>query len=198
MLMSLYERLFRKDDLKMQEEKFSLAKQVENKNDRDYIYNHIKDTRIKIDEQKEEDAITLIESKRLMGWDYATTSILGVLFEEANVVRGNVELWKTKPYPHAWLEININGLVYCFDPCFNIICLRCDFNKIFKPKIDARIPVKNIKEKIIKYFNNYSETRMFIIGTNDINAEFYKFLAIITADVDNDIIKNLRVKYYYN
>lgn len=198
MLISLYDRIFRKDDLKMQQKKFRLAREAEaDYSSRSYIYEKINGVTIRTDSLKEQNIIPLIEKKILTGWGYETTSLLTALFDEANLVRGDLELWVTEPYHHSWIEINIDGLVYCFDPCLNILCLKSDFNKIFNPTVKAKIPAKAIKDKLINYIVN-DQNSGFVRGTDDITSEFYHMLAKVDGTVENNHIKSLNVKYYYN
>lgn len=197
-MIKVFERIFRKEDLKLQEEKFAIAKDLERDFiNRFFINERLRSTYIKIDEQTSRNVLTLIEEKKLMGWDYMTTSLLSTLLDESRVVRANIELWKKEPYPHAWIEINIDEVSYCFDPCFNILMLKSDYKKLFKPDNIVKIDSNIIKEKLLDYFKNNYSNKTYIFGTDQITDPFYKANCLVDRKIENNKIKGLDIKYYY-
>ena len=137
-----------------------------------------------------------MEKGLLEGRDNETTTFLTPLLDDAYLLRGTIELWKKELYPHDWIEVNIDGFAFCFDPCFNGICIRSDYNKIFKPKTEAKIPSAEIRKKLLDYLA-YQKTKGVVIAEkNDIQSPLYRTFAYVKGEVEKDKIKNLNVKFY--
>lgn len=201
MLLELYEKIFRREDIKLQEQKFKLLKEAEGSSSyREAIYESIQNLEFSFASKDYTNIIELMEKGLLEGRDNEATTFLAPFFDEAYLLRGQVELWKTETYPHDWLEINLDGFAFCFDPCFNGLCIRSDYNKIFKPEVKAKIPSTLIRKELIDYLKRqqhaYSKYGVLIAEKMDETRPFYNTYANVLGTVDNGKIKDLKVRFY--
>lgn len=196
-LINLYNRLFRKNDIKLQEEKFRLLREAEpDFVNRYFINRKIDKIFIQFEGKSEHCILTLIDNGSLQGRDNEIMPFIASCFDEANLVRGYIKLWKKEPYPHEWVEMNIDGFAYCYDPCFNGLCIRSEYNKIFSPTILSKIKSTTISSELEEILKSQTSNGTIICGGNDITSSFYKVFANVKAEYEDSKIKQLQIKYF--
>lgn len=214
-MINIYNSIFRKKDLELQEKKFALAKEKDNPLLKDYIYNQIQNVSFSINEKRERKAKNLIEDRKLMGWCYEATTFLSPFIANSDVYRGSLKIWSKERYNHAWIKLNIDGVYYCFDPALNYLCRLEDYYQIFDAKVSTYIKGSTINKKLLNYLNltnkvlipnEYREllelfrkkdnNGIIIEGSNtDINDAFYHVFASVNGQVENDKIKTLTANF---
>lgn len=189
-----------------------------------YIFSTLENLQIEITKNKVEKAHDLVYSGKLDGRCWETTEAMAVFFDTAYVVRGYFYL-DGKKYYHAWLEILYDGVLYVFDPTSNVICLKKDFDEVFKPYMQSLISSRIIRKELIQVLNskgkNYSpnfdsetneEVKKFgellsswgkdfgksVPYSNDLSSCFYRNTSSYVGEIENNKIKSLKVHFYDN
>lgn len=187
-----------------------------------YIFSSLENLEIEITNHDALKASDLVYSGKLQGWCWEATEAISVFFDTAYVVRGCLYLDGEKYY-HAWIEILYNGILYVFDPTANIICLKKDYDEVFKTYMRSSISSKMIRGELIKVLNgevsqyvpNFDEetneeVRKFgeflsamsvdhgknVPYSNDLAACFYRNKSAYMGEIENNKIKSLRVHFY--
>lgn len=167
----------------------------------------------------------LMPTKKLERWCWETTeSAIVFLNDNDYIERGNLRFDKETPqYSHSWIVFHFEGKEYVFDPVLNLICTKEDYSKIFEINIKARVRAKKVKAELIKQltdkpkeensknnerlmrlilgdsyetYRNQKKEEINIHGPEDINAPLYRMSAGMKHEIDDGIIKKLRVHYY--
>lgn len=97
------------------------------------------------------DPLKCIKDRAFVGWCYQISFALAPLLSNSILVRGVI--YTSSYYPHCWLEIFYNNHWYSFDPCFDIICRKEIFDKIFTSTITYSFTSEEIKNKLIHNIN---------------------------------------------
>lgn len=158
--------------------------------------NHVS---IAIDGGNFKSANSLINSDKLMGWCWQSCEFISPIIPyKTDVVRGVLEMFDGDKYEHSWLEITRKNKVFVFDPCFNILCLKEDYDKVFKTKIKYKIDSKEIKKELIKLSDSSFVDNILVDGTNSIEDIFYRTDARYEIKYKKDKIKKIKVRFFGN
>lgn len=152
---------------------------------------------ISLDGDKPKRAIDLMVEDKLMGWCWQTCEFVAPIIPyKTEVIRGTLETYDGDKYEHSWLEITRKNKVFVLDPCFNILCPKEEYDKVFKTKIKLRLSSSDITKEIINLKQKNKET--YIDGTNSIEDIFYRTSASVLIKENKDKIKELKVSFFGN
>lgn len=160
----------------------------------------------------------LSRRKLLEGWCWQTTETIALFFQNANVVRGYLHLNERDKYYHAWLYFKYKNSEYVYDPCLNFLSRRRIFDKVFTPEIETIIPAEEIKETFIydmedpekkktwefansffkELFKSYEEYGNSVRYSNDVTHPMFRNNSRYKAEIEDGVVKSLKVHYYYN
>ena len=156
-----------------------------------------------------------------------TESAIFFLNDDDYIERGDLYFDERTPaYYHSWICFKFDGIEYVFDPCLNFLCKKNFYHKIFDVNVKAIIYAKDVKEELLKEINTPKDEtsieyqRLFcalksILGSDyekqkdrlenevvirakdDINTPLYRNGAGYRADLDNNMVRSLKVHYYY-
>lgn len=194
-----------------------------------YLYKKFNNLTIEVLADPGNNLFTLSEAGNLEGWCWETTET-AILFMKDNhyIERGYLYLDKDREkYFHSWICFKILGVEYIFDPCFNIVCKKKKYNKIFRPKVIHRCTAKEVREFFIDYIENppkmseeeqkeYDEAQRIlkmIVGEHafdrnigeivipsfdDVKSPMFRNGVGYKADIKKGKIKKLVAHYYYD
>ncbi len=188
-----------------------------------YLKDRLSNLDIEILDQKKQPIFNLVNEKKLMGWCWQTTeSAILFLNDDDYIQRGVLDLDKyDHGYYHSWICFKYNDKEMIFDPCFNILCNKEDYLRMFFANVYANVYAKDVKETFIKSVQNhkYVEEKNTILkmmlrekyqeyikrkaqeviikAKEDVNEPFYRSGAGYFADIENENIRRLTVHYYY-
>ena len=144
-------------------------------------------------------ANTLINRDKLMGWCWQSCEFISAIIPyQTSVVRGILETFDGDKYDHSWLEITRKNKVFVFDPCFNILCLKEDYDEIFKTKINYKIDSKVVERELIKLSDSSLVKNVLVEGTNSIDDVFYRTEAKYEIKYKKNKIKKIKVRFFGN
>lgn len=95
---------------------------------------------------------------------------------------------------HSWVEINVDGDIYCLDNNYNLLMKKEDYYKIMHPRVIERISDKDIRkdEKVVKYLCKKSTSKNPYIklycASRDEGLEMYNKLL---SKEKNEVIKEI-------
>lgn len=191
-----------------------------------YLKNKFNNLYIEILGDYQGDIFSLMNSHRLMGWCWQTTeSAILFLNDEDYIERGYLCLDKIdRNYYHSWICFNYKDIEYVFDPCLDIICKKEYYIDVLDAKVKAKIYALSVKKELIKQINTPKETknekieRIFdrILGDDykkykeehkdevtvhaneDVSTPLYRNGAGYTTEIEDGLIKKIKVHYYLN
>lgn len=166
---------------------------------------------------------------KLEDWCWQTTeSAIVFLNDDDYIERGNLYFDERTPeYYHSWICFNYDGIEYVLDPCFNFLCEKDDYFKIFEANVKGKVSAKEVKEELIRQVTapkkeNNSETHKIlekflklhlgdsyekyeekkknevtVHGPEDVNTPLYRNGAGYKTELENGKIKKLTVHYYW-
>ncbi len=206
---------------------FNNKKQILNEdrnvNVESYLKERLRNLDIEILTDEKQKLFDLMNKNKLMGWCWQTTESASLFLNDDDYIeRGMLDLDELDHgYYHSWICIKYNQKEYVFDPCFNLICLKEDYEKVFFANVYANVYAKDVKETFIKSVQNHKyveekntilkmmlrekyqeyikrkEQEVFIKAKEDVNEPFYRSGAGYFADIENENIRRLTVHYYY-
>lgn len=180
--------------------------------------------KIEIIGKYEGNLIDLMKRGLLEGWCWQTTET-AILFmdDDTYIERGDLKFHKYKTYYHSWLVFSYNNEEYVFDPCFEILCKKKYYDKIFEVELKGKVTGKQVKEYFINYINNppkrelYSEEvenfmkkffsresldrkngEIVVHDEENPNAPMYRNNVGYKATIEDGKIKKLVAHYYLN
>lgn len=166
-----------------------------------YVFASLKELEIEIPGKEALRAENLVYMGLLDGFCFESTEAMAIFFDKAYVVRGHFTL-DGKKYYHAWIEILYEGQLYVFDPTANIICLKKDFDDIFKPYLQASISASIIRSALMDVLNSEGKSYIpeFDDETNVEVKKFGDFLASMGVDHGKSVpySSDLASPFYHN
>lgn len=142
---------------------------------REYIYYLIRNVFISTDMVKQTQCRKMITDGDLNGWCWQSNTFLAPFMNPNSYVRrGILSFYPGDKYEHSWLEIHFMGKVYAFDPCFNFLCFKEDYENVLEVKIYSKIACTKFKEELINLFENNINDYIYIEGTNNFDDVFFR------------------------
>ena len=166
----------------------------------------------------------LMRAGKLVGWCWQTTESAIVFLDDSDIIlRGYLKLDERTPrYYHSWISFTFKENEYVFDPCFDLLCKKEDYYKIFEVEVKGRVTAKEVKEELIRQLispkqeieddflkklqifleNTLGEcerqkNEVVVSAPEDVNTPLYRNGAGYKAEIENNQIKKLTVHYYY-
>ena len=128
----------------------------------------------------------------------ATSSMISFFNGEATIVRGLLVDDNACKLKHSWIEFNLNGKTYIFDPAFNLIVSKDDYKGIFLPESFASVSAKQVKTDLLNALAKGEKTKdewTIINGITDVNSSFYNTNMQIKGEEIKGKILTLTTKY---
>jgi hypothetical protein len=143
-------------------------------------------------------AIEMINEGNLEGYCWQSAIFLSVFFNNSDLVsRGDVILPDYYgDYFHSWIELKYKGQEYVFDPALDILRKKSDYYQELEVKLKHQIPVEIIKAELIDLVRNSQKKAIFVLGTNNIKDVFFRTNSQVIAEVRENRVKKLAVKFY--
>ncbi len=107
------------------------------------------------------DLFDLMTRGRLEGWCWETTESVTVFMNDDDYIeRGNLRFdKKCNKYYHSWVCFKFNGDEYVLDPCFDFICKKDLYYKLFEIVVMGHVTAKEVKEALIKQMTMFNEVK---------------------------------------
>lgn len=207
------------NDMNNQEKLSIIRKSIVDKKVIDYLSSKFNNLQIEILGRYNGKLLDLMHQGKLEGWCWQTTETAILFMEDDDYIeRGNINI-NNGNYYHSWIVFKYDDKEYVLDPCLNLLCKKELYEKILSSDAMAQIPAKIIKEYFINYitnppireylysakaleitnrlFGNKKSDEIVIHDKEDVHAPMYRNGAGYTTELENGIIKKLKVHYYY-
>lgn len=134
----------------------------------------------------------LMARGRLEGWCWETTeSAIIFMNDDDYIERGHLRFDKNcDKYYHSWVCFKFNGDEYVLDPCFDFICKKDLYYKLFEIVVMGHVTAKDVKEALIMEMTIPSNDRLNLIAYNNFLKRYSRDIRekyrIGKRDVDKD------------
>ena len=187
----------------------------------EYLKSLFDNLNIEIVGRYEGNLIDLMNDGKLEGWCWQTTET-AILFmpDSSYIERGNLKFDNHNLYYHSWINFKYRGIEYVFDPCLQILCRKCYYDKIFEIELKGKVTANEVKEYFINYISNPPEKEtneevdqimamifggalertkgeIVIHDEENPNAPMYRNGVGYKTQLENGKIKRLIAHYYY-
>ena len=117
----------------------------------DYLSYRLRNLLIEVRKGCCQNIMKLMKNNLLEGWCWQTTESAIPFFEDDDCIcRGNLKLDYEAYYWHSWIEFELDGEKYVFDPCIRIITLKEVYHKIFEIEVSGMVTSKQVSEDIVR------------------------------------------------
>lgn len=128
----------------------------------------------------------------------ATSSIIVFFNDDAQISRGILVDDNSCRLKHSWIEFNLHGKSYVFDPSFKLIVPKDTYDGIFLPESFGSISAKKVKDKLLTILATGQKDLdqwISVNGSDDVNSPFYKTNMQIKGEEIGGKILTLTTKY---
>ena len=160
-----------------------------------YIRSLISNYYITIPNIKRGYATEMIRDNSLDGYSFETVnSMINFFNDDASVIRGDLNF----KLDHSWIEFKVGNKEYVFDPEFNILVLKADYEKNLVAHKKAQILASDVKDNLLDILSKGERTSdgwSIISASNDIFNPFYKSDMLVEGTTINKRVLMLSTRF---
>lgn len=169
---------------------------------RTYIKSLLGGLYIKIVNEKNGYANEMVKDNSLTAYsNEATSSMIPFFKDDSEIVRGFIADDNASRLAHSWIQFNLHGKTYIFDPSLNIIVSKEDYKGIFLPENLGSVRASKVKKDLLYVLANGEKTIddfRIVPSSKDINSSFYNTNMQIKGEDINKKLLTLTTRYHNN
>lgn len=170
-----------------------LRSKIINKEVLEYVKKRLGNLYIEVLDKHKGYIFELMQEKNLKGWCWQTTESALVFFNDDDYLeRGYIELEEEFSLCyHSWICFKFNNEEYVFDPCLNILCLKSDYEEVYRTEVLGEVSAERMKKELIQTMLTSQN-----INVTDTFKEFQSFIkSIVSSKTYKRIEEEVRVDY---